>query len=86
MRIVSTTFQNGGISSFIFDDIAALAGSAERQNVDPTILSDICHGLKYECSYSYWLDQHFLGVEARQCAKGNIVILTSDNLIVVVDS
>jgi hypothetical protein len=42
MRIASTTLQNCGISYFIFDDIAALAGSVERQNVDPTILSDIC--------------------------------------------
>ena len=37
-----------GISYFIFDDIASLAGSAERQNVDPTILLDICQGLKSE--------------------------------------
>ncbi len=42
MRIASTTLQNCGISFFIFDDIAVFAGSAERQNVDPTILSDIC--------------------------------------------
>jgi hypothetical protein len=42
MRIASTTLQNCGISYFIFNDIAALAGSVERQNVDPTILSDIC--------------------------------------------
>ena len=33
MMIASTTSQNCGISYFIFDDIAALAGSAERQNV-----------------------------------------------------
>ncbi len=46
MRIASSTMQNWGISYFIFDDIASLAGSAERQNVDPTILSDICQGLK----------------------------------------
>jgi hypothetical protein len=51
MRIASTTSQNCGISYFIFEDIAALAGSAERQNVDPTILSDICQGLKDENSY-----------------------------------
>ncbi len=51
MRIASTTSQNCGISYFIFDDIAALAGSAKRQNVDPTILSDICQGLKSENSY-----------------------------------
>ncbi len=42
MRIASTTSQNRSISYFIFDDIAALAGSAAGQNVDPTILSDIC--------------------------------------------
>jgi hypothetical protein len=56
----------------IFDDIASLAGSAERQNVDPTKLSDICQGLKNENTYCR--DLHFLGVEARQCAEGNIVI------------
>jgi hypothetical protein len=63
---------NCGISYFVFDDIAALAGSADRQNVDPTILSDICHGLKYENSYCRNL--RFLGVEARRRAEGNIVI------------
>ena len=62
MRIASTTSQNCGISYFIFDDIASLAGSAERQNVDPTILSDICQGLKSENSYC--CDLFFLGVEA----------------------
>ncbi len=61
-----------GTSHFIFDDIASLAGSAERQNVDPTILSDICQGLKNENTYC--CDLRFLGVEARQCAEGNIVI------------
>ena len=71
-EIASTTLQNCGISYFIFDDIAALAGSADRQNVDPTILSDICHGLKYENSYCRNL--RFLGVEARHRAEGNIVI------------
>jgi hypothetical protein len=35
MRIASSTMQNWGISYFIFDDIASLAGSAERQNVTP---------------------------------------------------
>ncbi len=71
MRIASTTSQNCGSSYFIFDDIASLAGSAERQNVDPTILSDICQGLKSENSYCR--DLHCLGVEARQRAEGNIV-------------
>ncbi len=72
MRIASITSQNCGISYFIFDDIGALAGSAERQNVDPTILSDICQGLKKENSYC--CDLRFLGVEARQRAEGNVVI------------
>jgi len=39
-----------GISYFIFDDLASLAGSADAQNVDPLILSDICEGLKNEKS------------------------------------
>ena len=42
MRIASSTSQNCGISYFIFDDIASLAGSADVHNVDPLILSDIC--------------------------------------------
>jgi hypothetical protein len=46
MRIASSTPQNCGISYFIFDDIASLAGSTERQNVDPTILSDISKVLR----------------------------------------
>ena len=62
MRIASSTTQNCGISYFIFDDIASLAGSAERQNVDPTILSDICHGLKNENTYCR--DLRFLGIKA----------------------
>jgi hypothetical protein len=72
MRIASSTMQNCGISYFIFDDIASLAGSVERQNVDPTILSHICQGLKNENTYCH--DLRFLGVEARQWAEGNIVI------------
>ncbi len=72
MRIAPSTTQNCGISYFIFDDIASPAGSAERQNVDPTILSDICQGLKNENTYCG--DLSFLGVEARQRAEGNIVI------------
>jgi hypothetical protein len=72
MRIASSTTKNCGISYFIFDDIASLAGSAERQNVDPTILSDICQGVKNENTYCH--DLRFLSVEARQCAEGNIVI------------
>ncbi len=42
IRIASSTSQNCGISYFIFDDIASLAGSADTQNVDPVILSNIC--------------------------------------------
>jgi hypothetical protein len=57
--------QNCGISYFIFDDIASLPGSAERQNVDPAILSDICQGLKNE--NIYFRDLLFLGVETQQC-------------------
>ncbi len=72
MRIASSTMQNCGASYFIFDDIASLAGSAERQNVDPTILSDICQGLKNENTYCR--DLHFIGVAAQQRAEGNIVI------------
>ncbi len=72
MRIASSTTQNCNVSYFIFDDIASLAGSTERQNVDPTILSDICQGLKNENTYCR--DLRFLGVEAQQCAEGNIVI------------
>ena len=48
MRIASRTSQNCGISYFIFDDIASLAGSADAQNVDPDILKEICNGLKDE--------------------------------------
>ncbi len=35
MRIASSTMQNCGISYFIFDDIASLVGSAERQKCGP---------------------------------------------------
>jgi hypothetical protein len=62
MRIASSTTQNCGTSYFIFDDIASLASSAERQNVDPTILSVICQDLKNENTYCR--DLRFLGVEA----------------------
>jgi hypothetical protein len=72
MRIALSTMQNCFISYFIFDDIASLVGSAERQNVDLTILSDICQGIKNENTYC--CDLRFLGVEAQQHAEGNIVI------------
>ncbi len=52
MRIASSTLQNCGISYFIFDDIASLAGSADTQNVDPAILSNICKGLGNKNPYS----------------------------------
>ena len=68
MRIASSTSQNCGISYFIFDDIASLAGSAYAQHVDPDILKDICKGLKDENPYC--ADLRFLGVEARACAEG----------------
>jgi len=72
MRIASSTSQNCGISYFIFDDIASLAGSADAQNVNPLILSDICKGLKNENPYC--TDLRFLGVEARARAEGITVI------------
>ena len=51
MRLASSTSQNCGMSYFIFDDIASLAGSADAQNVDPEILKEICEGLKNENPY-----------------------------------
>ncbi len=44
MKIASSTSHNCGISYFVFDDIASLAGSADARDVDPQILSDICKG------------------------------------------
>ena len=52
--------------------IASLAGSADAQNVDPLILSNICIGLKNENPYC--ADLCFLGVEARARAEGTTVI------------
>ncbi len=72
IRIASSTLQNCGISYFIFDDIASLAGSAGTQNVDPVILSNICKGLRNENLYC--VDLRFLGIEARQCAEGINVV------------
>jgi hypothetical protein len=72
MRIASSTLQNCGIFYFIFDDIASLAGSADKQNVDLVILSNICKGLRNENPYC--VDIHFPGVEARQCAEGINVV------------
>ncbi len=72
MRIASSTLQNCGISYFIFDDIASLAGAADTRNVDPVILSNICEGLRNENPYC--VDLRFLGVEARQRAEGINVV------------
>ncbi len=66
MRIASSTLQNCGISYFMFDNIASLAGSAGTQNIDPVILSNICKGLRNENPYC--IDLCFLGVEAWQRA------------------
>ena len=49
-----------------------MAASADRQNVDPEILTCICEGLRRENPYC--IDLRFLGVEARQRAEGNVVI------------
>jgi hypothetical protein len=72
MRIASSTLQNCGISYFIFDDIASLAGYSDTQNDDPVILSNICKGLRNENPYC--ADLCFLGVEAQQHAEGIIVV------------
>jgi hypothetical protein len=48
MRSASNTSQNYGLSYFIFDDIASMAGSADCVNVDPEILMNICEGLRNE--------------------------------------
>ncbi len=72
MRIASSTSQNCGISYFIFDDIASLAGSSDVHNVDPLILSDICRGLRNENPYC--ADLCFLGVKARARTEGINVI------------
>jgi hypothetical protein len=72
MRMASSTLQNCGISYFLFDDIASLAGSAGKQNVDPVILSNICKGLRNENPYC--VDLRLLGVEARQHAEGINVV------------
>jgi len=72
MRIATSTSQNCGISYFIFDEIASLAGSADAQNVDPLILFHICKGLKDENPYC--ANHRFLGVEARTRAEGITLI------------
>jgi hypothetical protein len=55
MRIASSTLQNCGISYFIFDDKASLVGSADTQNVDPVILSNILKvsGMKFPIALIY---------------------------------
>jgi len=72
MRIASSTAQNCGISYFIFDDIASLAGSADAQDVNPQILLDICKGLREENPYCNEL--RFLGAAAQERAEGIAVI------------
>jgi hypothetical protein len=72
MRIASSTLQNCGISYFIFDNIASLAGSVVTQNIDPVIQSNICEGLRNENLYC--IDLGFLGVEARHRAEGINVV------------
>ncbi len=72
MKIASSTSQNCGISYFVFDDIASLAGSADARDVDPQILSDICKGLRDENPYC--IELRFLGAEARERAEGIIVV------------
>jgi len=66
MKIALSTSQNCGISYFVFDDIASLAGSADACDVDPQILSDICKGLRDENPYC--IELRFLGAEARERA------------------
>ncbi len=72
MRFASSTLQNCGMSYFIFDDIASLAGSADTQNVDPVILSNICKGLRNKNPYC--VDLRFLGVKTWQHAEGINVV------------
>jgi hypothetical protein len=72
MRIASGSSQNCGISYFIFDDIASLAGSVDKRDIDPVILSNICKGLRNENPYC--VDLRFLGIEAQQRAEGINVV------------
>jgi len=72
MKIASSTSQNCGISYFVFDDIASLAGSADAQDVDPQILYDICQGLRDENPLCAEL--RFLGADARERAESISVI------------
>ncbi len=68
IRPASSKLQNCGLSYFIFDDIASLAGSANVHDIDPQLLIRICKGLKERNPYC--ADLHFLGVEARAQAAG----------------
>ena len=72
MRTASNTSQNCGLSYFIFDDIASMASSADHVNVDPEILTKICEGLRNKNPYC--IDLRFLGVEARERARGNVIV------------
>jgi hypothetical protein len=62
MKIALSTSQNCGISYFVFDDIASLAGSVDAHDVNPQILLDICKGLRDE--HSYCIELRFLDAEA----------------------
>ena len=68
IRPASSTSQNCGLSYFIFDDIASLAGSADVCDMDPQLLIWICKGLKERNPYC--ADLRFLGVDARARANG----------------
>jgi hypothetical protein len=72
MKIALTTLQNCGISYFVFDDIASLAGSADARDVNPQILLDICKGLRDE--NPYYIELCFLGAEARERAEGIVAV------------
>ncbi len=72
MRMALNTSQNCGLSYFIFDDIASMAGSADRVNVDPEILTNICEGLRN--GNPYCINLPFLGVEARERARSNVIV------------
>ena len=49
-----------------------MASSADRVNVDPEILTKICEGLWDE--NPYFIDLRFLGVEARERVRGNVIV------------
>jgi hypothetical protein len=73
MRLASNTQQNCGMSYFIFDEIASLAGSADAQNVDPEILKEIYKGLKNENPYC--ADLRFLVLKQEHVQKASPLFL-----------